>query len=58
MEAGSTTETFVKDGRTYHRSKCRHCPWTSKDLPFPDPAAALHALKLHGVLCQGRTNAT
>jgi len=40
-----------RHGKHCWRSKC-DCGWTSRDLPFPDPDAALHALALHKVLCK------
>lgn len=44
------------DHKTYWRSFCEDCTWDSYVLPFPNPDAALHALHLHKVLCEGSSD--
>jgi hypothetical protein len=42
-----TTEIRVEQWERGWRAYCPDCLWDTKDMPFPDPDAALHALALH-----------
>lgn len=58
MSDNPTTEQFTwyghpGDVRECWRAYCPDCIWSSRDLPFPTEAKALHMLDLHKTLCEG-----